>query len=274
MKNNIRRFLFYFFITVLLVVWLFPLLFIVLTSIKSPDEFYTKQMLSLPSSIFWQNFYLAWTRANLQKYIANGLLVSIIKVPLGILVEALAAFALSRLDIDKNNRIFMFFLVGMMIPMQVTLVGINYAYSRLGLVNTYHGLIYVYIGFGIPFGILVLRGFFRTIPVELDESARIDGCSNFTLFWRILLPVAKPAVASLIILDSLSTWNEFLIASILMTNDNMRTIPAGLLNFFGEFGTDYSLLSAGVIISIIPVLLIYFLFQKYFVEGMSGAVKG
>lgn len=273
-RKQFPKILFYAFLTALMICWLFPLLFIALAAIKSPDEFFSKPMLSLPGSISLNNFFRAWKDASLGRYMMNGMIVSFLKVPLGIFLESITAFALARLSLKKADGMFMFFLIGMMIPMQVTLVGLNYAFSRLGLTNTYFGLFYVYVGFGIPFGILVMRGFFRAVPHEMDEAARIDGCGNFRLFWNILLPVAKPAVASLFILDFLSTWNEFLLASILITDDKMRTVPAGLLNFFGEYGTDYSLLSAGVIISILPVLLVYLFFQKYFVQGMGGAVKG
>jgi len=114
----------------------------------------------------------------------------------------------------------------------------------------------------------------RTIPKELDEAALIDGCSNSRLFWNIILPMTKPALATLMIMDSLSTWNEFLLASIFITDDSMRTVPAGLLSFVGQYSTDYGLLTAGVIITIIPVLVIYICFQKFFVQGLAGSVKG
>ncbi len=266
--------LFYIFIIVLCVLWLFPLLFIVLTAFKTPAEFFSRSMLSLPETLRVDNFVKAWKDADLGQYIKNGAIVSFFKVPLGILIESLAAFAMTRLGLRHKNGIFMFFLLGMMIPMQVALVGLNVAFTRTGLTNTYFGLFYVYIGFGIPFGILVLRGFFRTIPAEIDEAARIDGCGNLKLYGNIMLPIIKPAVATLFILDFLSTWNEFLLASVLITDNKKRTVAAGLLGFFGEFNTDYSLLCAGVLISIIPVLVVYIFFQRYFVEGLAGAVKG
>jgi raffinose/stachyose/melibiose transport system permease protein len=161
----------------------------------------------------------------------------------------------------------------MMLPFQVALVPINVIYSRLGLLNTYFGLFYVYIGFGISYGILVLRGFFRTIPKELDEAAIIDGCSKFQLFWKIIIPVAKPAIATLIITDFLATWNEYLLAMVIINDNSKKTVPVGLMTFVGEHGTDYGYLCAGVLISLLPVLAVYLIFQRYFVEGLSGSVK-
>ena len=166
------------------------------------------------------------------------------------------------------------FLIGMMVPHQVALVPLNIILSRLQLTNTYGGLFYVYVGFGIAFGILVLRGFMRAIPFEIDESARIDGASNWQLFIHIIVPITRPAISTLLIMDFLSTWNEFLLASVLITDDTMRTVPAGLLRFHGEAGVHYPTLCAGVLISILPVFIVYLFFQRYFVEGMAGAVKG
>ena len=155
----------------------------------------------------------------------------------------------------------------------MALIPPNRAFSSMHLINNYAGLIYVYAGFGIGYGVLVLRGFMRSIPRELDEAAYIDGCGKLQLYFRIIMPIAKPAAATVFIVDFLNTWNEFLLQSILVTNDAMRTVPNGLMSFIGEYGTDYGLLNAGVLISIIPVLAVYLIFQKYFVEGMAGAVK-
>lgn len=275
MKNkSIRLSLFYAFVLLVCIIWLSPLLFIVLSSLKSTTDFFTGNALSLPSEIRIQNFADAWVNGNMAVYIKNGLKVSIIKVPVGVLIEALTAFALTRLDIPGSRKIFVFFLIGMMIPMQVTLVALNIGLTKIGLINTHLGLILIQLGFGLPFGILVMRGFFRSIPGEIDESAKLDGCNNLRLFYNILLPLAKPAAASLIILDFLASWNEFLFSSIFLTTDSLRTVPAGLMSFFGEYGTDYPLFTAGVLISIIPVLIIYIFCQRFFVEGIAGAVKG
>jgi raffinose/stachyose/melibiose transport system permease protein len=248
--------------------------FLFLTAVKSPKDFYGKSIFSLPAVINWSNFSEALLRGKLSRYMMNGLIICIVKVPLGVFIEALAAFAITRLKIWRANLIFVIFLIGMMIPMQITLVPLNIGLTALRLTNTYIGLIIIYLAFGIPFGILVMRGFFRTIPKEIDESARIDGCSNFTLFMRIILPISKPAVATLLILDFLATWNEFLLISVFITDEKMRTVSAGLLSFIGEHGTNYGLLTAGTLITIVPVLIVYICFQRYFIEGMSGAIKG
>jgi raffinose/stachyose/melibiose transport system permease protein len=155
----------------------------------------------------------------------------------------------------------------------MTLVPLTLLMNALNLIDTLTGLIILYIGFGIPFGVLVMRGFFRTLPTAIIEAARIDGASYFRIFFRIALPLAMPAVVSLCILDGVATWNEFILAQIFLRSDSNRTLPLGLVEFYTQFSTQYDQLAAAVLISVIPVVLVFVFFQRYFVRGMSGAVK-
>jgi raffinose/stachyose/melibiose transport system permease protein len=264
----------YVFLIVLAAIFLIPVLFIAFTALKSRADLMTSPFYALPEKFQWDNFVKAWDQGKMSMYMKNTLFICLVKVPLGILIEALAAFALTRLNFKWSNSMFAFFLIGMMIPMQATLVPLNIFLNKTHLVSTYPGIFLVYVGFGIPFGILILRGFFRTIPKELDESALIDGCGDMGKFFRIILPLSMPAIATLVIFDFMATWNEFLLAQIFITKDTMKTITTGLLAFKGEHSTDYTLLNAGVLISIIPTLCVYLLFQKYFVSGLAGSVKG
>lgn len=269
-----KKVILYVILAILALIWIVPMLTLLLTAIKGKKDFYSGlSLFSVPAEIAWDNFTNAITKGRLLTYMKNDLIVSGLKVPIGIVIEALAAFALTRLNIKHKTGWFVFFLVGMMLPMQTALVPINIIYSKLNLLNSYFGLFYVYVGFGISYGILILRGFFKGIPKDIDEAAYIDGCTRWQMLWRILLPIAKPAVATLIITDFLATWNEYLLASVII-NDNMKkTVPVGIMTFVGEHGTDYGYLCAGVLLSVIPVLAVYLIFQRYFVEGMAGAVK-
>ncbi|MEH7416258.1 carbohydrate ABC transporter permease [Neobacillus drentensis] len=271
-RRLLTPFLLYAFLIILVVIFLIPIVFIAATSLKSNSELVSNSWLTLPKHYNWQNYLNAWTQ--IKPYFMNSLIISLVKVPIGIVVEALAAYALTRMALKRSNLIFAFFLVGMMVPVQATLVPLNIILSRLHLTNTYLGIMIIYIGFGVPFGILILRGFFRTIPTALDEAAVIDGCGDWMKFIKIILPLSLPALATLMILDFISTWNEFVLAQIFITDDSMRTVTTGLLSFQGEHNTDYTLLNAGVMISVIPQLIIYLIFQKYFVSGMAGSVKG
>jgi raffinose/stachyose/melibiose transport system permease protein len=258
----------------LTLVWAAPIYTLIATAVKTKQDFFNGESLfSIPKRIAWSNFLDAFIQGRLFMYMRNDLLICCLKVPLGIFVEALAAFAITRLNIKFKTGIFIFFLMGMMLPFQVALVPINVIYSRLHLLNTYFGLFYVYIGFGISLGILVLRGFFRTIPRDIDDAAKIDGCNKWRLFWNIIIPVSKSAIATLIITDFLATWNEYLLAMVIINDNNKKTVPVGLMTFVGEYGTEYNLLCAGALITLIPVLIVYLVFQRYFVEGIAGSVK-
>lgn len=274
MKRRYRNILFYLGLFLLVAIWFTPILTIILASLKSPADYYSGQgLFELPERIHWKNFADAVRTGNLFTYMKNGLVISFLKVPLGIFVEALAAFAITRLPIKFKTGIFVYFILGMMLPMQMALVPINIMYNKLDLHDTYFGLFYAYVAFGTGFGVLVLRGFFNTIPRELDEAAIIDGCNRWQLFTKIILPISKPALATLFIIDFLGTWNEYLLASVIIHDNSMRTVSTGILNFVGEHSTDHGILSAGVLITIVPVLLVFLFFQRYFVEGLAGAVK-
>ena len=269
-----KTWLIYLLLVLLALVWIAPAFTLIATALKSKKDFYSGlSLFQLPPQIAWDNFSAAITSGHMFFYMKNDLVICLIKVPLGILLEAMAAFAITRLRVRNRTSVFIFFLIGMMLPMQVALIPISIVFGKLGLFNTYIGLGVVYIGFGISFGILVLRGFMSGIPHELDEAAYIDGCNKVQLFTRVILPLSKPAIATLFISDFLATWNEYLLSSIIITKDEMKTVPTGIMSFVGQHGTDYGGLCAGVIISIIPVMIVYFMFQKYFVAGMAGAIK-
>jgi len=260
---------------VLAILWITPAISVIFTSVKSQQDFFSGMgLFEWPAQIHWENFTRALFEANLLLYMRNSFLISMWKVPLGILVAALAAFAITRLEVKAPRAIFIYFLIGMMVPFQVALVPLNAFFVRHGLIDSFFGLTYVYIAFGLPFAILVLRGFFSAIPKELDEAAYIDGCGRLRMFFTIILPLAKPALASLFILDFLATWNEYILASVLIRDRSRQLVTAGLMNFVGQYGTQFGMLSAGVLINVIPIMIVYLLLQKHFVQGMAGAVKG
>ena len=272
LKRKLSNVLVYLVLFLLSVIFIMPVIFVVFTALKSNADLSANTFYSFPKELVWSNFAEAWNR--IKHYMGNSLLISIVKVPLGILVNALAAFALTRLNFKWATGMFIFILIGMMVPMQATLVPLNMMLNAVNLNNTFPGIIFVYLGFGIPFGILVLRGFMLAIPRDLDEAAVIDGCNELDKFFRIIVPIAMPAIATLFILDFLATWNEFLLAQIFITKESMQPITAGLLSFQGQHSTNYTLLNAGALISILPVMVVYVFFQKYLISGMVGAVKG
>lgn len=274
-KKTVSRVVFYCVLILLALVWIVPIFTLVATALKSKKDFMSGlSLFAMPEKIAWDNFSKSITQGRLLLYMKNDLIVSFLKVPLGIFVGSLCAFALTRLNIRHRTGWFIFFLIGMMLPMQTALVPINYIYSKLNLLNTYFGLFYVYVGFGLSYCILIMRGFMLGIPKDIDEAAYIDGCNKWQLFIKVIFPISKPAIATLFITDFLATWNEYLLASVIINDNKMKTIPVGLMTFVGEHGTDYGYLCAGVLIAVVPVMIVYLVFQRYFVEGLSGAVKG
>jgi raffinose/stachyose/melibiose transport system permease protein len=271
--RTLHRVLFYLIMSVIAAIWLVPVFFVIFTAVKSEGEL-ARSPIALPRQILWSNFVQAWTEGRLGTYMRNSSFICLVKVPAGLVLNSLAAFALARLRVRFGTGIFVYFLVGMMLPAQMGLIPIVVTLKSIRLMNTLWGLILVYIAYGSSFGIFMLRGFMRTLPRELDEAAVIDGCGPMALYWRVTLPLVKPAMASLVILDFLWTWNEFVFSQILVPVQNLRTVTTGILQFQGEFMYRYTLMNAGMLITIVPVFVVFLFFQKYFVRGLVGSVKG
>jgi raffinose/stachyose/melibiose transport system permease protein len=258
----------------LAMLWMVPFLFLVLTALRAQGELLSNGVFSWPQEIRWSNFAAAWRVGRFGDYFTNSVTVVAIKVPLGILISALAAYPLAKMKFRGDRWFFLMFLVGLAVPMHVTLLPLARLTQSMGLSDSLWALVPPYIAFGLPFQILVLRGFFKTIPTELLEAARLDGTSEFGIFRRIMLPLSKPALATLFIIDVVGTWNELLIALVLLSSESSRTVPLGLLGFQGQFGVKFAQLAAAILIGIAPVLLVYIMFQRYLVSGMTaGAVK-
>ena len=262
-------------LSLLALVWLVPFAFVVLTAIRGQGELLREGPFSIPSELRLSNFVRAWDVGNFSTYFRNSLIVTGLKVPLGILISSLAAYALAKMRFPFRDRIFLLFLLGLATPIHVTLMPLFTLLRQLGLINTLAALFPPYLAFGLPLHIFILRGYFRSIPDELREAALIDGASEWQIYWRIILPLATPALATVFIIDVLATWNELLIALVLLSSESVRTVPLGLLNFQGQFSSSQTQLNAGILIGIVPVLVVYLLFQRHLVSGLTaGAIKG
>jgi raffinose/stachyose/melibiose transport system permease protein len=273
-RANLINGLLYGGLMIMAIVWLVPFILIVITALRAQGDLISNGVFALPNRIAWENFARAWQIGNFSTYFRNSSLLIIAKVPLGILISALAAYPLAKMRFRFNNTIFIFFLVGLAIPVHVTLIPLLTMMKQMGIAGNLAALLPPYVVFGLPFQIFVLRGFFRTIPSELLEAARLDGSSEFNIFWQIMLPLSAPALATLFIIDALATWNELLIALVLISAETWLTVPVGLLKFQGQFSSRYTELMAGVLISILPILILYIFLQRYMVAGLTaGAVK-
>jgi raffinose/stachyose/melibiose transport system permease protein len=208
-------------------------------------------------------------------YFFNSVIVVIIAL-IGIVIFAsMAAYAFARFSFRFSNAIFWAFMATLMVPHQVVLVPLFKTLGPLGLLNTRQGLIAVYIAFSLPISLYILRAFFQQIPGELAEAAKIDGADDWKTFWRVMFPVARPAVATVGVFNFILLWNEFLFALVFIRDDMLRTLPLGQMHFMGEYAEDIAGMAAAVTLATLPVILLYIVLAEHFQRGMAaGAVKG
>jgi ABC-type glycerol-3-phosphate transport system permease component len=254
--------------------YLVPMLYLVSTAIKAPGESYVNPGL-IPHSLDFTKFPEVWRRANIIRLTSNSALITGTTVVLVLFIGSLAAYAFSRLRFFAKNVYMIIFLAGMMIPFAGVIVPLFQMNKALGTKDTYLGVIGPYVAFGLPFAILFLRSYFDTLPRAIEESALIDGASRFMIFWRILLPLTKPALATVAIFQALSSWNEFLIAMLVLTKKQLQTLPLGSLLFQFQYRTEFESLFALLLMIAIPPVVLFLAMQRQFIAGLTGgAVKG
>jgi len=256
------------------IVWITPFVFIVFTALKTNSTVMGESAFAPPTSLDLSNFTGAWARGRFSTTVFNSVVITVIKVPLGLLISAMAAYALSRIRLPAQRALFLLVLFGTMLPFQVMLAPLFTLVNQLGLINRFVGIILPYLAFGVPYQVFVLHGFFSEVPKELSEAALVDGASHFTIFRRIFVPIALPVLAALLILDFVATWNEFAMALVILQDNSMWTLPLGLMSFQSQFSNDYGQLNAAIVMTVLPATIVYLIFQRYFVSGLtSGAVK-
>lgn len=253
---------------------LFPVFWMLSSSLKTQEEIFTKITL-LPQTWQFSNYIDAFEKANFHIYFLNSVFYTVVGVFFIIFFASLAAYAFARLEFPGKNIFFYLLIATLLIPIPGAFVPLYLLLKSLGLIDTRLGLLLCYINNGLAFGIFLLKGFFDDLPKEIEEAALMDGCSRFGIYWRIALPLAKPAVATLVIMNSLTIWNEFLLALVVLQDTAKMPIQRGLMVFQGTFITDYPLLMAGLTIATIPIVIVYLSMQKHIVKGIAaGAVKG
>jgi N-acetylglucosamine transport system permease protein len=266
----------------LLSIWtaisLFGLLWVVLTSLKTNQELYAiKTIFGFPAKLQWVNYLNAWTRSHMGSFFLNSVVVTIVSVLLIDMVAAMAAYILGRFKFRGNRPILTSFIAGTAIPTQLILIPLYLMFIDIKLNDSLVGLILVYTAVSLPFSILVLSGFFRSLPQELEEAAILDGASEYGVFWKVMGPLAMPGIITVSIFNFLGIWNEYMIALILIKTPGKNTIPLGLYNlkWTQEYAADWTGLFAGLVIVMIPTILAYLLLQDRITRGMTvGALKG
>ncbi|WP_077615984.1 carbohydrate ABC transporter permease [Caenibacillus caldisaponilyticus] len=252
---------------------IYPTIIVILNAFKSNQEIFNKPY-GLPSHFSLKNFTAAWDEANFSVYFKNSVFVSIASVLLVLLLSSMAAYVLARFKFKGNFVIYFIFLLGLMLPLRLAIIPLYLIIRDLHLLDTFTGLILVYVASGLSFSIFILYTFFKNIPNELLEAARMEGANAFQIYYKIMLPLVRPALSTVAIFNFMSYWNDFFFPYILMSSPEKFTIPVGIASFFGEYTTDWSLLFAGLSISIIPVIIVFFIMSKQFIQGLTaGAIK-
>ncbi|PZR53750.1 carbohydrate ABC transporter permease [Xylanimonas oleitrophica] len=260
-------------LVVLMLVTVVPFLTLFVTALHPPGTY--PAGLAWPEDPHWSNFVDAFTAANMGALLWSSVLIEIGVVPVTLLIATLAGFALGHLRPPGHRAIFLTFVVGLTLPFQAVIVPLYYQMRDMGLLNTRWAIILPLIGLYMPFAVMWMRAHFVTMPEELSEAARIDGAGTWKLFSRIHLPLSIPALSSLGILLFLWTWNQFLLAVVLVDDPARRTMAGALGAFQGQWGTDIPLLCAGSLLILTPTLLVFLVFQRRFVSAlMQGALKG
>lgn len=258
-----------------MVVNLFPVYWMFTFSLKNNDEIFGENIVGLPKHWLWSNYTQALSTGHMGRYFLNSTIVAVATILITLAVALMATFALTRMIWKQRKNLNRFFMLGLTIPIHASIVPVYVTLSRLHLLNTYWALIIPYSAFSLSMAILVCTGFMNEIPFELDEAACIDGCSIWGIFFRIIVPMMKPAVATVGIYTFLQCWNELMFANIFISKSALKTLPVGVQALSGQYTTDWGPIGAALVLATFPTLFIYIFLSKRIQESFTaGAVKG
>lgn len=251
----------------------YPLIWLLLSSFRENIDIFSTPF-ALPERINLQNWVDAWQIGNMSTYATNSVIVTSLTLVGILLFASMAAFAFSKLRFRGSGFMLLLFVFGLFMPLQSFFIAQSYMFEQLNLKDTHLGLILPYIGVGLPLAIFLLKAYLDSIPKELIEAARMDGCNDWILFQKIVFPLLLPSLATVGIFSALNTWNELLLAMLYIQNDALKTIPVGLLAFSSRYMTDYKLLFSALALITLPMIVLYIFFHRYIVAGLTeGAVK-
>ncbi|MDC7233274.1 MAG: carbohydrate ABC transporter permease [Spirochaetales bacterium] len=251
---------------------LYPFIWVILSSLKDNFEIYSNSF-GLPQAYQWVNYYKAWTVGKFGVNFINSVLISFISTGVVVIISAMVSYSIGR--IKPNNALYTFFTIGIMIPLHALLIPTFILIKNMGIMNTRLSLYLVYSATNISMSVFILVSFIKTIPSALDEAALIEGMNFWQIFTKVIFPLSKPGLATIGTLAFLNCWNEYVYAAVLIAKPAFKTLPLGIASLKGQYFTDYSLMCAGLAITIVPVMIFYILFQEQVIKGMTaGAVKG
>lgn len=261
--------------TVVVVLFALPIFMIFNYSFKTKKELYLGTPFALPQSLNFDNYVKAFDRLDLTTTFMNTLLYTAVSVLILAMLCGVTAWAIARCRHKFFKFAYVYFLIGILIPYQALFLPIYTIGYKLNLTNTRFGIIFMYVATGISFGVFLMNSFMSTVPLELEESARIDGCSVIRTYFSVVLPLLKPAMATLIIMQAFQIWNDYLMASLYVSSNKLKTLTVAIHSLFSAQSSDYNTAFAAIVISVLPIAILFLSLQKYFIKGMTvGAVKG
>ncbi len=279
MKKQIGKIVLSILVVVLGLCFLFPLYIMFINSVKNRAELYMSPV-AIPRTFLWDNYVDAAAKMGFVRAFGNSFLITVVSVVFIVVFSSMCAWMTARKNDGLSKLIYFTFVATMLIPFQTLMMPLvqmmKWTKVNLGVqvLNTYKGIVFMYIGFGMSMAVFLFHGFVKSIPVSLEEAATLDGCGRFGVFWRIVFPMLKPTTVTVIILDIIWIWNDYLLPSLVLNNKALRTIPLSTSSFFGVFTIQWNQAMAGLTMAIIPVIIFYFCAQKYIIKGVAaGAVK-
>lgn len=268
------RFWQYFILSIVVVIIFVPIVILIFGSLKTRGEMYS-QPYTIPNPPRWENYIKILSQPSFWTMLRNSLVVMVVVTAGVVIISSLAAFVFARTEFRGKRLAFNFLILGIMFPINVAILPVYLVLRQMGLLNNLWGVIVVQTAFLLSGNILILRGFFAAIPAELEDAAHIDGCTTFGFFWRILLPLARPALAAVAALTMVVSWNDLLVPLVVIDKDKLWTLPLGTMQFQGQYGQDLALVAAFVTLSAVPALIFYLIAERQIVSGLTaGAIKG
>ncbi|MBO0958713.1 carbohydrate ABC transporter permease [Neobacillus sp. MM2021_6] len=265
----------YVFLIIVAVFQIFPIVWLFLFSLKNNQEVFNMSPFSLPESPKWENYQKVWTEGNISQYFLNSVTYTVAAVVLTVVLASMVTFAITRMNWKGSKLVLGLFMVGLMIPVHSTLIPLFNTFTKVNLIDNPLSIILAYTAFNLPITIMILLGFYEALPREVEEAAVMDGASINHIFFRITLPMTAPVMATAAIINMIYNWNEFVFVNTFISSDHFKTLTVGIQNFIGQYTTDWGAIGATLVISILPILIAFFILSNRIVEGLaSGSVKG
>ena len=251
----------------------YPLFNMIISSLKPTREI-LQHPFSLPANPDFSSYKRVWIDMGFSTFFINSIIVTVSSMALVLLFGSMASYAISRYVFKGNTLLYMIFLSGIMLPLKAAIIPLFMIIRKLGLMDNFLSVILIFTAMGIPSTIFILSGFFKAIPADLEYAARIDGCHDFTIYSKIMMPVIAPGIALVTIYNAVPIWNDFFFPLVFLHNRSLKTLPVGLSTFFGQHSTNWTLLFTGLTVAILPMMILYLFMSKYFIKGMTaGAIK-